>query len=92
MTDGVERWQRGAAVLWRVSGDRLMLKEASDDDVVVLGPTGVAVWEELVEPTALAEMALRMSVRFGVEAAAVEADLGRVLSDLHARSLVRRCP
>lgn len=85
------RYVREPGVLWRRSGDQVLLMPAASLDVCVLGETGLALWEALAEPVGLREVSVRLSARYEVPAERVAADLEPVLEDLDRRQLVRRC-
>ena len=48
-------------VLWRRSGDQILIRRRGDDELVVLAGTGGALWNALVEPTTLGALARRLA-------------------------------
>ena len=86
----MSRYVREPGVLWRRSGDRLLLMPSRSSDVCVLEATGLALWDALAEPAALSEVAARLGALYAVPPEQVAADLEPVLDDLERRHLVRR--
>ncbi|MEM9466709.1 MAG: PqqD family protein [Actinomycetota bacterium] len=66
---------RRAPVLWRRSGDQVLIRRRGDDRLTVLAGTGVALWEALAEPTTLDALATGLADAHGAPAATVTADL-----------------
>lgn len=87
----MSRYVRDPAVLWRRSGDRVLLMPTASLDVCVLDGPGLALWEALAEPAALRDVAVRLGARYDVPPERVVADLEPVLDDLERRQLVRLC-
>lgn len=85
-----ERWQRRPDVLWRHSGQLVVLKHVEQDDFVTLASSGLALWLALETPGTLPEVASRIAEVFDVEPAGVEADITPVLADLERRHFVER--
>lgn len=83
-------WSRREGVLWRRSGDALVLLVPDADDLVTLSSTGQALWEALAEPADLTQVAKSLSALYGIDADTVAADIEPFLVDLERRHVVAR--
>ena len=86
-----QRFVRAADVLWRIiPGVAVVLLCRSDDDVVILSGTGLALWQELAAPRRLEEVTLRFAEQYRAAPDVVASALIDVLKELHERGVVDR--
>lgn len=83
-----DRTVRRAPVLWRRSGDHVMIRRRGDDELVVLAGTGVALWLELSSPTTVADLIERLAAAHQAPAEVVGPDVREALSTLIDRAVV----
>jgi hypothetical protein len=75
-------------VLWRRSGDAVVLLPAGAQQVLTLEGSGVHLWHLLAEPIALDEAAATLAEAYGTTPDRVAADIAPVLDDLSRRNAV----
>lgn len=85
-------WRRREGVLWRRSGDTVVLLVPDEDDLVTLSSTGQALWDALAAPADLDEVARHLGALYGVEPREVAQDVEPFLLDLERRHVVARAP
>lgn len=75
-------WQRDVQVLWRRSGQRMVLLTPEGREPIVLEGVGAAVWQLLAEPASTAELVEVLAEHFDVPSTMVEQDLPDFLEAL----------
>jgi hypothetical protein len=60
----VTSWRRDPRVLWRRSGDRVVLLPPGSEELVVLEGSAALVWHELERPTDERRLIARLAGRF----------------------------
>lgn len=88
MTPSPEQPIRRAAVLWRRSGDRVLIRRRGDDQLTVLADTGVSMWLELAEPTTVGGLAERLAELHGASVEQVTPDVQAAITRLIADDVV----
>ena len=88
MTLSLDQPIRRAAVLWRRSGDRVLIRRRGDDQLTVLADTGVSMWLELAEPTTIGDLAERLAELHGAPVADVTSDVQAAIERLVADDVV----
>jgi hypothetical protein len=84
-------WQRNERTLWRAGPDgSLVVLSPADRHPYVVEGSGAALWDALVEPGSIDEIATRLSASFGVARDVIARDIEPVLSELVAHDAVRR--
>lgn len=73
---------RRGPVLWRRSGDQVMIRRRGDDRLIVLAGTGVALWEGLAAPTTLGALVEDLAVAHDAATETVDRDLRTTLASL----------
>ena len=79
---------RRGPVLWRRSGDQVLMRRRGNDHLVVLGGTGVALWLALAEPTTVGEMAEALAAAHEAPLAVVTDDVQAAIASLVADGVV----
>jgi hypothetical protein len=82
------RYARRERVLWRRSGDEVVLLPADGSQVFTLEGSGVDLWQLLSEPIALDEAADALAEAYGTTSDQVAADLVPVLEELSRRDVI----
>ena len=82
------RYARSPAVLWRRTGDTVVMLSMDGGDVVELSGTGSALWDVLAGPISQEEASEVLSRLFAAPLDVVAGDVGPVLRELLDRSLV----
>ena len=82
------RYARRERVLWRRSGDAVVLLPADGSQVFTLEGSGVDLWQLLSEPIALDEAADALAEAYGTTSDQVAADLVPVLEELSRRDVI----
>lgn len=85
-----ERWVRNQAVLWRRSGDKIVVMSSECRDVLALDAGGGAVWDALEAPSTVSEIVTRLGEHFVGSAEQVAHDVLVLLVDLESRRLTTR--
>ena len=88
MTMSLEQPIHRAAVLWRRSGDRILIRRRGDDQLIVLADTGVALWLELAEPITVDGLARRLAETHGAPIDQVVGDVQGAITRLVADQVV----
>lgn len=88
MTIPLDQPIRRAAVLWRRSGDRVLIRRRGNDHLIVLADTGVALWLELSEPTTVGGLAERLAESHGASVDQVAPDVQAAVTRLVADDVV----
>jgi hypothetical protein len=83
------RIHRSQEVLWRTVGPEVLLTSLESDGFEVLSETAADVWRLLESPRTTAEIAARLSVRFGEPVELVTTGVERLVRDLRAHGYVR---
>ena len=73
--------QRGP-VLWRRSGDQVLIRRRGDDRLTVLAGTGVALWDALDTPSTIDALATEFAAAHDAAVDTVTADLRQALVTL----------
>ena len=84
-------WARRTDVLWRRSGEALLLMVPGSPDIIALDRSGLELWEELARPATLHGLSSTFAARYGAPPTQVADDLAPVLEDLERKHAVRRC-
>ncbi len=79
---------RRGAVLWRRSGDQILVRRRGDDRLTVLAGTGVALWDGLAEPTTFAALAAALAAAHAAPVETVTDDLRAAIDTLVADDVV----
>ena len=82
------RYARRALVLWRRSGDAVVLLPADGSQVFTLEGSGVDLWHLLSEPIGLDEAADALAEAYGTTSDRVAADIAPVLEELSRRDVI----
>ena len=82
------RYARRERVLWRRSGDAVVLLPADGSQVFTLEGSGVDLWQLLAEPIALDEAARALADVYGTTSDEVAADIAPVLEELSRREVI----
>ncbi len=87
---GVQRGHevRRADVLWRRTGDSILVRRPGTDDTVVLADTGVDLWLRLVSPVRVEELCTDLARSHAAPRELVADDVLAALDDLIGRGLV----
>ena len=75
-------------VLWRRSGDQVIVRRRGDDRLVVLSGTGLALWEAIAEPITFDALAAGLACAHDAPLDTVAADLRVALDSLIAGGVV----
>lgn len=81
---------RRGPVLWRRSGAQILIRRRGDDRLTVLAGTGVALWDELVEPVTLETLAARLAAAHAAPVETVTSDLQASIETLLGDGVVVR--
>lgn len=73
---------RRGPVLWRRSGDQVMIRRRGDDELIVLAGTGVALWDGLADPTTLGALVADLAAAHGATPETVDHDVRTALASL----------
>ena len=79
---------RRGPVLWRRSGDQVMIRRRGIDQLVVLAGTGVALWDGLATPTTLGALVEDLAAAHGAPPETVDRDVRAALASLIADDVV----
>jgi hypothetical protein len=82
------RYARRERVLWRRSGDAVVLLPADGSQVFTLEGSGVDLWHLLSQPIALQEAAAALAETYGTTSDQVAADIAPVLEELSRRDVI----
>ena len=82
-----QRVARGP-VLWRRTGDQVLIRRRGDDDLVVLAGTGVALWAALAEPTTIEALIRRLAVEHDATPEVVGPDVEGAVARLVEQGVV----
>jgi hypothetical protein len=82
------RYARRERVLWRRSGDAVVLLPADGSQVFTLEGSGVDLWHLLSKPIALDEAADALAEAYGTTSDQVAADIAPVLEELSRRDVI----
>jgi hypothetical protein len=84
------RYTRREEVLWRRTGDAVVLLAADGDgrDVFTLEGSGVDLWQLLAEPVQLDEAASTLAGIYGASRDQVARDIAPVLAELSRRGVI----
>lgn len=88
MTPSLDQPIRRAAVLWRRSGDRVLIRRRGDEQLTVLADTGVSMWLELAEPITVGELAARLAELHGAPVEQVTPDVQAAIAQLVTDAVV----
>ena len=75
-------------VLWRRSGDQVIVRRRGHDRLIVLSGTGFALWEAIAEPIAFESLAAALARAHDAPFDTVAADLQVALESLIADGIV----
>jgi hypothetical protein len=78
---------RNPRILWRRSGERVVLRER-DGGTHVLEGTGALVWLHLTAPTPVADLVSCFARQFGIAEAEVADDLDAFVGELMGRGVL----
>jgi hypothetical protein len=81
-------YRRRPGVPWRRSLDAVLCLPPGAPEPVTLAGTGPDVWDLLVRPCALGEIAAELAQRHGIDAQIVARDVKRLLDHMAALGLV----
>ena len=84
------RWRRCPEVLWRRSLDAVILLPPGADDPITLLGTGIELWELLVEPGTVTQLATVLARAHTADPATVEADIAPVIRQLVEHGALER--
>lgn len=76
------RWRRCPEALWRRSLDAVIVLAPAHADPIMLTGSGPALWELLVEPGTVAQLATVLARDHAADPAEVEADIAPVIEQL----------
>jgi hypothetical protein len=88
----VTTWRRDPRVLWRRSGDRVLVLAAETEEFVVLEGTAALVWRELDRPIAEQHLIDAISGRFAEDPTTIGADVRPFLDRLQDQGLLVSTP
>ncbi|MEO0494346.1 MAG: PqqD family peptide modification chaperone [Actinomycetota bacterium] len=88
MTVPLDQPIRRGPVLWRRSGDRVLIRRRGNDHLVVLGDTGVSMWLALAEPTTVGALAAELAEAHGALLDQVTVDVQAAVARLVADEVV----
>ena len=88
MTIPLDQPVRRGAVLWRRSGDRVLIRRRGSDHLTVLADTGVALWLELGEPCTVGVLGERLAEVYGAPVEQVRTDVQAAIARLVADGVV----
>jgi hypothetical protein len=79
---------RNPRILWRRSGDRVVLRHRTGTDTHVLEGTGALVWLHLEQPTSVSDLVDGFTREFAAREAEVAEDLGSFVEQLVGRDIL----
>ncbi len=79
---------RRADVLWRRSGDRVLIRRPGHDEVAVLTGSGVDLWHKIAAPIEVDELCAELAGAHGLGLDDVVDDVISAVTDLLGRGLV----
>lgn len=82
-------YERAPDLLWRRTFDRVLILVPGTGDVVTLAGTGVDLWDALVVPRSLGQLATGLAELYETSRTEVEHDVAPVVADLAARGVLR---
>jgi hypothetical protein len=82
------RFARREHVLWRRTGDAVVLLAGNGRDVFTLEGSGVDLWHLLAEPIGLREAARALAGAYGASEDDVARDIEPVLAELSRRDVI----
>ncbi|MEM8706775.1 MAG: PqqD family protein [Actinomycetota bacterium] len=88
MTVPLDQPIRRAAVLWRRSGDRVLIRRRGNEHLLVLADTGVDLWLELDQPTTVAALAEQLAASYDAPVEQVAPDVQAAIVQLVADGAV----
>lgn len=74
---------------WRQVGDEVIVLDLRSNRYLSINPSGMALWEMLVDGSSPAAMANRLASEFGVDQDQAEADVQAFVAMLSGRGLLR---
>ncbi|MEM9519790.1 MAG: PqqD family protein [Actinomycetota bacterium] len=81
---------RRGDVLWRRSGDQVMIRRRGVDSLTVLAGTGVALWDALHQPVSVAELAEVLAGVHDAPVDVVESDVGAAVATLIEQGVIEQ--
>ncbi|MEM8748256.1 MAG: PqqD family protein [Actinomycetota bacterium] len=88
MTVPLDQSVRRAPVLWRRSGDRVLVRRRGNEHLIVLADTGVGLWLELAGPMTVGDLAERLAVAHDAPVDQVAPDVQAAIARLVADGVV----
>ena len=85
------RYTRRERVLWRRTGDAVVLLAGDGRQVFTLEGSGVDLWHLLAEPIDLDEAASALAGVYGASSEQVAQDIAPVLEELSRRDVIEAC-
>jgi hypothetical protein len=85
----VTRWQHGPGVVWRRSGDKIVVLAPGSDELLVLSGTGAVTWQLLADPVEEHELVALLAEGFEVDPGEVGATVVPFLAGLADAGVVR---
>jgi hypothetical protein len=82
------RYARREQVLWRRTGDAVVLLAGDGQEVFTLEGSGVDLWQLLAEPIGLDEAASALAGAYGASREQVASDIAPVLEELSRREVI----
>ena len=79
---------RRGPVLWRRSGDQVLVRRRGHDELTVLAGTGVVLWEAIAEPVTFDALSTGLAAAHDAPVDTVAADLRVALESLLADGVV----
>ena len=84
------RWRRRAEVLWRRSLDTVVLLPPGCDDPITLAESGPELWDLLVEPGSVTQLAAVLAAAHDADQQTVARDIAPVIEQLAEIGAVER--
>lgn len=86
------RYVWSTALLSRRTHDRLVMLVPGNDTCMILGGTGIDVWECFADPTTLTEAVGRLSGHFGRDTAVIRPDITPLIETLLGNGVLAVSP
>ena len=81
---------RGDRVAWKRTGEEIVALQLRGSEYLSLSGSGAALWQRLVEPTSVDELAAWIVQHYGVDAQTARADVEVFIDELAARDLLEQ--
>lgn len=83
------RWQHGPGVVWRRSGDKVVVLAPGSDELLVLSGAGAVTWRLIAEPVEEHELVTLLAEGFEVDVGEVAATVAPFLAGLADAGAIR---